>query len=82
VLDPEIVTATVDSIIKSLAAEGIEARHLWKPMHLQPVFENERTFANRSAERLFGTGVTLPSGSILTDGDVPRVVDAIRSALV
>jgi len=51
-------------------------------MHLQPVFENERTFANRSAERLFGTGVTLPSGSILTDGDVPRVVDAIRSALV
>ena len=82
VLDPEIVTATVDSIIKSLAAEGIEARHLWKPMHLQPVFENERTFANRSAERLFGTGVTLPSGSILTDGDVLRVVDAIRSALV
>lgn len=82
VLDPEIVTATVDSIIKSLAAEGIEARHLWKPMHLQPVFENERTFANRSAERLFGTGVTLPSGSILTDGDVPRVVDAVRSALV
>jgi dTDP-4-amino-4,6-dideoxygalactose transaminase len=82
VLDPEIVTATVDSIIKSLAAEGIEARQLWKPMHLQPVFENERTFANRSAERLFGTGVTLPSGSILTDGDVPRVVDAIRSVLV
>lgn len=82
VLDPEIVTATVDSIIKSLAAEGIEARQLWKPMHLQPVFENERTFANRSAESLFGTGVTLPSGSILTDGDVPRVVDAIRSALV
>lgn len=81
VLDPEIITVTADSLIKELAADDIEARHLWKPMHMQPVFATERAFTNGTCERLFDNGVTLPSGSILTDGDVARVLDVTRRAL-
>jgi len=81
VLDPEVVTVTADALIKTLSADGIEARHLWKPMHLQPVFEGARSFVNGTSERLFDNGVTLPSGSILTDGDVARVLDVACSAL-
>jgi dTDP-4-amino-4,6-dideoxygalactose transaminase len=81
VLDPEAVTATVDSVIKMLEAEDIEARHLWKPMHLQPVFADARSFVNGTSERLFASGVTLPSGSILTDDDVARVLAVTRAAL-
>jgi dTDP-4-amino-4,6-dideoxygalactose transaminase len=81
VLNPEAVTATVDSVIKMLEAEDIEARHLWKPMHLQPVFADARSFVNGTSERLFANGVTLPSGSILTDDDVARVLGVVRSAL-
>lgn len=81
VLNPEVVTATVDSVIKTLEAEDIEARHLWKPMHLQPVFADARSFVNGTSERLFANGVTLPSGSILTDDDVARVLGVVRSAL-
>jgi dTDP-4-amino-4,6-dideoxygalactose transaminase len=81
VLDPEVVTATVDSVIKTLEAEDIEARHLWKPMHLQPVFADARSFVNGTSERLFASGVTLPSGSILTDDDVARVLALTRAAL-
>lgn len=81
VLDPEVVTVTVDSVIKTLEAEDIEARHLWKPMHLQPVFAGARSFVNGTSEGLFERGVTLPSGSVLPDVDVARVIAAIRGAL-
>ncbi|WP_127782096.1 aminotransferase class I/II-fold pyridoxal phosphate-dependent enzyme [Rhodococcus sp. X156] len=81
VLDPEVVDVTADSVIEKLGAEDIEARHLWKPMHLQPVFADARAFVNGTSERLFNHGVTLPSGSVLTDDDVARVLAAARSAL-
>lgn len=81
VLDPSEVTLSADSLIKALDADDIEARHLWKPMHLQPVFSHSRTFDTGSAEELFNTCVTLPSGSALTDDDIGRVVSGVRSAL-
>ncbi len=62
----------------ALEAENIEARPLWKPMHLQPVFEGLEVYGGAVAEDLFRRGLCLPSGSSLTDGDRARVVDVIR----
>ena len=73
VLDPERVAASPEAVMAALAAEDIEARHLWKPMHLQPVFDEARSFLTGTSERLFAQGVTLPSGSGLTDAEVARV---------
>ena len=81
VLDPEALGVRPDDVMNALAAADIEARHLWKPMHLQPVFSHARAFLNGTSERLFREGVTLPSGSSLTDDDVSRVVAALRAAL-
>lgn len=68
-----------DSMVKSLDAQDIEVRHLWKPMHQQPVFAGARTFLSGTADRLFGTGITLPSGSALTDDEIDRVIAAVRA---
>jgi dTDP-4-amino-4,6-dideoxygalactose transaminase len=79
VLDPELADAS--SVIKQLDAVDIEARHLWKPMHAQPVFVGERAFIRGASDELFARGVTLPSGSSLSDDDVERVIVELRSAL-
>ena len=50
-------------------------------MHLQPVFNNARAFVNGSSERLFDNGLTLPSGSVLEDSDIDRVIETTRAAL-
>ena len=80
-LDPSLVDADPGSVIEVLGADDIEARHLWKPMHLQPVFAGARAFVTGTSERLFRTGVTLPSGSELSDDDVDRVIASLRGAL-
>lgn len=80
-LDPAAGAISADTLIKALADEDIEARHLWKPMHLQPVFAGSRAFLDGTSERLFTTGVTLPSGSTLTDEEVATVITAVRAGL-
>ena len=70
-------------LIRHLAAELIEARPVWKPMHLQPVFAGRRYFphATRSvADELFRRGICLPSGSNMSEAQIERVVTAIRAA--
>ena len=62
-----------------LDAENIESRPLWKPMHLQPVFANCPYYGNGVSEKLFNIGLCIPSSSILTDDDLKRVVDVIKS---
>lgn len=71
----------VHSVGAALASDDIETRRLWKPMHLQPVFAARGSLVTGVAERLFDHGLTLPSGSVLTDDDVDRVVDALIRAL-
>lgn len=68
---------TPDQMIGHLDRCGIESRHLWKPMHLQPVFANSRTFDNGTSSHLFSRGLSLPTGSVLTDDDIDRVIDAV-----
>lgn len=68
-----------DSILDGLGALGIEARPVWKPMHLQPVFAHHRALGGAVAERLFRRGLCLPSGSGLTPADQDEVIAAVRN---
>ncbi len=68
----------VAHILDRLEKENIEARPVWKPMHMQPVFAGARLVGGTVAERLFSHGICLPSGSNLSDADRRRVVDIIR----
>lgn len=56
----------VNEIQNSLKTGGIETRPVWKPMHLQPVFKEFSSFINGCAEKLFESGICLPSGEGLT----------------
>lgn len=63
----------------ALEKENIEARPVWKPMHLQPVFSGSDCFGGAVAEDLFNRGLCLPSGSNLTPADLERVVAVVRA---
>jgi dTDP-4-amino-4,6-dideoxygalactose transaminase len=65
----------------ALEKENIECRRLWKPMHMQPVFEKYPFYGSNVAEKLFEKGLCLPSGSNLADKDLERVVTNIKMAL-
>jgi dTDP-4-amino-4,6-dideoxygalactose transaminase len=77
VVDPAEAGWSVEDLHGALDMAGIESRPLWKPMHRQPVFARAQSFLDGSADRLFATGLTLPSGSALT----PDQVDALMAAL-
>jgi dTDP-4-amino-4,6-dideoxygalactose transaminase len=66
---------------RCLADEGIESRQVWKPMHLQPVFAGSDRFGGSVADDLFETGVCLPSGSSLSDGDVTEIIGLVTAQL-
>jgi len=61
-----------------LESENIEARPLWKPMHLQPVFNGSPFYGEKVSEGLFEKGLCLPSGSNLSSEDLERVMVNIR----
>lgn len=81
VLDPAVCRLDADALVARLDAADIEARHLWKPMHLQPVFVANRAFVNGNSEYLFTHGVNLPSGSALSDEAIDRVIVETRRAV-
>lgn len=68
-----------DQIIQALADANIEARPLWKPLHLQPVFQDCASIGGECAEGLFATGLCLPSGSSMCADDRSRVIEIVRS---
>lgn len=70
---------TRETLRLALEAENIESRPLWKPMHLQPIFEKYPYYGNQVAGTLFETGLCLPSGSNLTDEDRTRIKKAINT---
>lgn len=70
-----------DRLLATLRDDFVEARPVWKPMHLQPVFEDCEyvTAGNQSiSDDLFMRGVCFPSGSNMTDGELDRITDSIR----
>lgn len=78
-IDPEKFGATREDVRLALESANIESRPVWKPMHLQPVFSQYEAVGGSVAEDLFNRGLCLPSGSNLTEADLERVVDIVRS---
>lgn len=65
----------------ALLEDNIESRPLWKPMHVQPVFADSRALINGSSDLLFARGLTLPSGSAMSEEDTARVHSLLRDFL-
>jgi dTDP-4-amino-4,6-dideoxygalactose transaminase len=76
-VDDALTGWTTSELSAALADKNIESRPLWKPMHLQPIFQSAAATVNGASERLFATGMTLPSGSALSEDQIDYVVDAI-----
>src|SRR5690606_1625206 len=73
---------TREDIRLGLEEENIEARPLWKPMHLQPVFADAPAYTNGVSEDLFEKGLCLPSGSNLTDKELELVADKVKKLIL
>ena len=80
-VDPQEAGWSNDDLRAALDEADIESRPLWKPLHRQPVFEGARSHLNGSADRLFATGLALPSGSALTADQIGEVTSSVRSFL-
>ncbi|MDI9636404.1 DegT/DnrJ/EryC1/StrS family aminotransferase [Geitlerinema calcuttense] len=76
-LDPERFGATREQVRLALAQQQIEARPVWKPLHLQPVFNGCECIGGQVAETLFERGLCLPSGSNLQETELERVIQTI-----
>lgn len=80
-IDQEITGFSSIDLCQKFAAQNIECRPLWKPMHMQPVFGEFPYYGNSVAENLFKNGLCLPSGSNLTDSDRSRIAEVLESCL-
>lgn len=69
-----------DELIRRLDAAGIEARPVWKPMHLQPLYASCERYGGEVAEELFRRGICLPSSSSLSPGEQLLVINEVRAA--
>lgn len=81
ILDPSEAGLSRDELSQRMNAALIETRPLWKPMHLQPVFAASPAYVNGVAQSRFETGLCLPSGPMVTDDDVLRVVGVIKDSV-
>lgn len=78
---PDKCRMTPDELRLKLMDHKIETRLLWRPMHKQPVFADAPYYGTNIGEHLFDHGLCLPSGSSLTDDQIYRVIDRIKSLL-
>jgi pyridoxal phosphate-dependent aminotransferase EpsN len=69
-----------DELIQKLDESGIEARPVWKPMHLQELYQTCEFFGGSVSEDLYSRGICLPSSSSLTHEEQARVIEAVRGA--
>lgn len=84
-IDEKEAGISIESLLESLAEENIEARPVWKPLHMQPLFEGMKYYPhsenNNVSEQLFKMGICLPSSSNMTEEDQRRVIQCIKNAL-
>jgi dTDP-4-amino-4,6-dideoxygalactose transaminase len=76
-IHPEQAGFTAVELRNSLSLEGVESRFLWKPMHLQPLYKEATFLGGAVAEKLFRTGLCLPSSSLLETQDLERIVEVV-----
>jgi dTDP-4-amino-4,6-dideoxygalactose transaminase len=79
-IDPQQAGVTREQVRLALESENIEARPVWKPMHLQPVFADAEIHGGKVSETLFDQGLCLPSGSAMSEEDRARVVASFTQA--
>jgi dTDP-4-amino-4,6-dideoxygalactose transaminase len=77
-VDSENAGFTATQIKEALAADNIESRPLWKPMHLQPIFKDAPYYGTTISETLFKTGICLPSGSNLAENERLRILAVLK----
>ncbi len=80
-IDHTVAGVSREELSVALEQENIESRPLWKPMHMQPVFDGCAFYGDGTAERLFADGLCLPSGSNLTEADMARILAAIEKVI-
>lgn len=78
VIDVNVLGKTAEDLRLALEAENIESRPLWKPMHLQPIFEMYPYFGKSVSENLFTNGLCLPSGSNLSENERNRILNVFN----
>lgn len=81
VIDSKITGVSREDLRLALLDANIESRPLWKPMHMQPVFQDSPYYGQSVAEKLFEDGLCLPSGSNLSDDDRARIAKVISEKL-
>lgn len=77
-VNPAEAGYTCSDLMSYLATKDVESRLLWKPMHLQPVYQNAPAYVNGNAENLFNQGLCLPSGPMVSDEDVDYILKHIQ----
>ena len=77
-IDPAQAPIGVKDVLSALEKENIEARPVWKPLHLQPIFAGCEFVGSGVAQRLFEQGLCLPSGSAMSVVDQMRVIDIVK----
>ncbi|MFS0861504.1 aminotransferase class I/II-fold pyridoxal phosphate-dependent enzyme [Fredinandcohnia sp. 179-A 10B2 NHS] len=84
-IDEDLAGISVNEVLENMAYENIEARPVWKPLHLQPLYKNSKYYSHREGEdvssHLFKNGLCLPSGTNMTEEDQMRVIDCIKRTL-
>lgn len=84
-IDKKEIGLSVKEVIQTFEAKNIEVRHVWKPLHIQPVFRNTDFYSENSgqsvSEWLFKRGICLPSGSGMTIEEQDRVIDVLKTLL-
>ncbi|MEH7464332.1 aminotransferase class I/II-fold pyridoxal phosphate-dependent enzyme [Bacillus thuringiensis] len=84
-IDEKEAGISIELLLGALAKENIEARPVWKPLHLQPLFEGMKYYShsinNHVSEQLFKRGICLPSSSNMTDEDQRRVIQCVKNVL-
>jgi pyridoxal phosphate-dependent aminotransferase EpsN len=77
-IDEKLFGSTRDELIRALDQADVESRPVWKPMHLQPLFEGCERYGGVVAEDLFNRGICLPSSSSLCEEEQLRVINSVR----
>lgn len=84
-IDEKEAGVSVSELIEGLATENIEARPVWKPLHLQPLFKGNKYYEHYESEsvseQLFSNGICLPSGSNMEELDQTRVINCIKNII-
>jgi UDP-N-acetylbacillosamine transaminase len=70
-----------NQVMKALDAINVESRPLWKPMHMQPLFKDAKTYLDGTSEKLFNQGLCVASSTIITKNDVKYICEVIKNSL-